>query len=345
MAKRQKVASTRAEKIRAQGKQNPNKTVKPPLTSSATRKQNKVRVPVTRRSTSTMPVINRKRNQVHVPLKKKGAELQLPAFPRLRLGWRLISGAVFALSLAMVISFSSLSAFQVSSIDLRGAQRLDAGLVLEQVDIIGEGIIKVQPEETAEKIQALFPSLSSVRVSVGIPASVTLRVTERQPLILWQGDSDSLWIDAEGVMFPIMGEAEVTMTVMAKSTPPAAAIAEEDEPGALEEETTQADENEDVISIAGMPPQKYPRTTPEFIQGILSLKNYIPEGSSLQYDPQFGLGWQDTQGWLVYFGKDVQNIDLKLAEYQTILAALRSENITPALISLEFLHAPFYRLE
>jgi len=48
---------------------------------------------------------------------------------------------------------------------------------------------------------------------------------------------------------------------------------------------------------------------------------------------------------LVYFGRDINNIDIKLAEYQTIIGVLESQNITPTLISLEFLHAPFYRLE
>jgi hypothetical protein len=65
----------------------------------------------------------------------------------------------------------------------------------------------------------------------------------------------------------------------------------------------------------------------------------------MQYDPSFGLGWQDPQGWMVFFGRNTSEITTKLLEYQTIIAALQERNITPALISLENLHAPFYRLE
>jgi len=81
------------------------------------------------------------------------------------------------------------------------------------------------------------------------------------------------------------------------------------------------------------------------VKGILTLNTYLPEGSNLQYDPEFGLGWQDPAGWRVYFGKDISNIEIKLAEYQAILAALKEKNLSPSMISVEFLYAPFYRLE
>ena len=78
---------------------------------------------------------------------------------------------------------------------------------------------------------------------------------------------------------------------------------------------------------------------------MLSLVDYLPEGNTLNYDPQYGLGWRDPQGWLIYFGKDISNIDMKLAEYETIIAELQAKNLRPALISIEYLYAPFYRLE
>jgi len=78
---------------------------------------------------------------------------------------------------------------------------------------------------------------------------------------------------------------------------------------------------------------------------VLSLKDHVPEGTTLQYDPQFGLGWRDPSGWLVYFGQDTNNIEIKLAEYQTIVQEISKQNINPTLISLEFLHAPYYRVE
>lgn len=333
MANRRAKETSRAEKVRAQRQQKRKPAPKTPIGNSATRKKTRQHVPITRRPTSHAPVINRKRHTMNVPLKSTGAELKLPAFPRLQLGWRLISGMIFAFSLAVVISFASISAFTISSINLKGAQRLGGETILSQLDLPGTSIISVDPEEIETRVLENFPSLRNVRVSVGIPASVNIMVVERQPVVHWQQDSTSYWIDSEGVMFPIRGEAEVPLIVIANSNPPARPSAEVSSTG------------EEIQEISLLIEPTLPQTTPEFVEGILSLSNYIPEGTSLQYDPRFGLGWQDPIGSLVYFGTDTNDIDIKLAGYQTIIAALQEENITPTMISLEFLHAPFYRLE
>lgn len=333
MAKRQSNGTSRAEKIRARKQQSRNEPQKMPFGSSATRKQTKHRVPVTRRTPYQVQQVNRKRRKVNVPLKTKGAEMQLPAFPNITLDWRLLSGALFIISLAMVFVFSGFSTFEVSTITLEGAQRLAGETILSTVSLSGTSIISIKPDEVESRVLEDFPSLKDAQVTTGLPASVTIKVVEREPIILWQQESASLWIDAEGVMFPVRGEAEVSLTVIANGDPPAVESAEE----------TPEDDESLRLSLLAKP--VYPVTTPEFVKGVLSLKGYLPENSSLQYDPQFGLGWQDPNGWLVYFGRDISEIDIKLAEYQTIIEALQAENLTPAMISLEFLHAPFYRLE
>ena len=326
---------SRAEQVRARRQQSQKKVQKAPsIGSSATRKQPARQAPVTRRTpTQTVPVINRQHNKVNVPLKTKGAEVQLPAFPKLKLGWRLISGAIFVLSLAVVITFSTLGTFSVSAVNLEGAERLTSDILLSQIGVSGMSIIKIDPEEIEARITEIFPSVASVKVSAGLPAALTIKITERQPLILWQQEGNTLWIDAEGVMFVPRGEAEIPLMIVATGNPPAGLPAEA--------ETAEEIAEVDPIELSTGPT----RTTPEFVEAAFALMAYLPEGSVLQYDPEFGLGWQDPNGWLVYFGNDLNNIDLKLVEYQTIIAELQAKNLTPALISLEFLYAPFYRLE
>jgi cell division protein FtsQ len=333
MAKRQSEKMSRAEKVRAQRQQSRKKPQTPPFGNNVTRKSTNNQVPVTRRTSSNIPVINRPHRKVNVPLKTRGAELQLPAFPRFNLGWRLISGAIFFLSLAIVFSFSSLSTFEISAIDLRGAQRLGAETILNQIDLVGNSIISVKPDDIELQLSENFPSLKSISVSLRLPASVTVNVIERQPLVLWQQEGNPLWIDSEGVMFPIRGKADVLLTVIANSEPPEI----------LQAEKIESDSEADEPSLLEKP--LFPRTTPEFVAGIQSLSAYVPDGSLLQYDPRYGMGWQDPNGWLVYFGKETTEVDTKLAGYETILLALQKQSVTPAIISLEFLHAPFYRLE
>ena len=278
-------------------------------------------------------MVKRQGRKVNVPLKTKGAELQLPAFPQINLGWRLISGAIFLLSLAVVFSFSSLDTFEAAGINLHGSDRLGAEAILSQVDIIGKAIISIKPEAVEQKIIERFPSLNSVKVSVGLPSSVNIQVTERDPIILWQTAEEPLWIAADGVTFPVRGEAETILTVLAAGNPPEIAV---------QEDINQAEEGEGMSILLE---KNYPRTSLDFVHGILALREYLPDGANLQFDAQFGLGWQDPRGWMVYFGNDTSEIDVKLAEYETIITKLNQENLSPSLISLEFLHSPFYRME
>ncbi|MFU8826182.1 MAG: cell division protein FtsQ/DivIB [Brevefilum sp.] len=333
MANPHKDDKNRAEQIRARRQQSRKQAPQAPFGNNATRKPKSKHVPVTRRKPTPAPVVTRKRHTTSVPLKKKGAELQIPALPSLRLGWRLISAAVFLLSFAVVISFASVSTFKISAINLAGAQHLTAEVLLSQIGLSGTSIINIEPEQVRARIEETFPMIKEASVSVSLPASITVQIEEREPVILWMQDSTAHWIDAEGVVFPVFGEAEVLQTVTAAGDPPPAPEIFIPE---IDDET-----GEIIIRLE----ERDIRTTPKFVTAVLALSDVVPAGSDLQYNPQFGLGWRDPNGWLVYFGQDTHNIDTKLAEYQQILAVLEQQNVIPALISLEFLHAPYYRLE
>jgi hypothetical protein len=56
------------------------------------------------------------------------------------------------------------------------------------------------------------------------------------------------------------------------------------------------------------------------------------------------MGWKDGRGWDVYFGEP-QDMDMKLVVYQATVRRLESEGIQPVLISVEQVHAPYYRME
>jgi len=99
------------------------------------------------------------------------------------------------------------------------------------------------------------------------------------------------------------------------------------------------------VEKAETPIPQTPSVDPQFVASVLKLRSYIPAGTALLYDPENGLGWTDAQGWQVYLGTDVSQIDVKLAEYQKIVTALLERNLQPVLISVEYIHAPYYRLE
>jgi hypothetical protein len=83
----------------------------------------------------------------------------------------------------------------------------------------------------------------------------------------------------------------------------------------------------------------------ELVSSILTLSQKIPENSPITYDSQHGIGWFDPRGWQVYFGSDGENMDVKWKVYWKTFKRLKKAGILPALISVEHIHAPYYRLE
>ena len=84
---------------------------------------------------------------------------------------------------------------------------------------------------------------------------------------------------------------------------------------------------------------------PEMVEAILQMSEYAPAGSPLVYDPKHGLGWKTKRGWDIYFGMDVSDVEQKLIVYKAVVQQLKKDGINPAMISVEYIHAPYYRLE
>ena len=58
-----------------------------------------------------------------------------------------------------------------------------------------------------------------------------------------------------------------------------------------------------------------------------------------------GLGWKDARGWDVFVGQKLEGINDKMVMYETIVRELEKQGISPTLVSVEFLHAPYYRTD
>ena len=96
--------------------------------------------------------------------------------------------------------------------------------------------------------------------------------------------------------------------------------------------------------MLGLPGQARQFLSKEMVSAILLLSSQTPEGSPVVYDPAHGLGWQDSKGWKVYFG-NLNEMEQKLVIYQALVQQITSNGLTPALISVEYVHHPYYRLE
>jgi cell division protein FtsQ len=277
------------------------------------------------------------RRRFDVPLKVTGAEMRLPAIPLINLGWRAVSLFMVLMMSASLLLMWKAPVFQVTTVEGVGIKRLTVADLNAVLGTFGKSIFSLDPNALRQTLKVAFPELSKISVRVNLPAKVTVVVTERQPIITWTQDGVETWVDGEGISFPPRGVSEAALVkVEGYGTPPS--------------ETPAAPTDEQSGTAAGilsMLASDRPaiRLSPELVAAILALGAKMPADTVLVYDSQHGLGWNDPNGWDVFFGNEDQDMDMKLSVYQALVERLKSEGIQPALISVEYVHAPYYRME
>jgi len=275
------------------------------------------------------------RRKMYYSLNTAGAEVRLPAFPILQGGWKLASGALTIILLACIWAMWSAPTFQVDTIKVNGVQRIPAAEINTALDLEGVSILEVMPDQVKEDLLVAFPDIATASVQVGLPAGVAIRVKEREPVLAWHQNDETRWIDKDGFIFPARGDSSTLVNVQSEGDPPGLA--------------KPADENADkpeVITPEDLKPKVASQyIQPELIAAIQKLSGQAPTGTAILYDPRYGLGWIDPKGWKVYYGTQIENMDLKLNQYAVIIEDFAKRGIQPTMISVEYPHAPFYRTE
>jgi cell division protein FtsQ len=274
----------------------------------------------------------------------QGAEMSLPALPRLALSWRIVSVLlVLGLGFALYQLWTS-SDYRVDAAQVSGLQRVTSNDVNTALGVTGKPIFILDANKLETELLAAFPEFNSAEVLVKIPNTVMITVTERLPVMIWFQEGKSYLVDKDGLTFPIRHEsaAGAFPVVEAAGAPPGVVLP--DKPGPSLQEVT-------ISKITGVPlpgvpavAQALPLLSPQMVQSILLISQQAPGGAKLIYDPLHGLGWKDRRGWDVFLG-DEQDIAVKLNVYRAILDHLKGTENRPVMISVEYVHAPYYRLE
>lgn len=238
-----------------------------------------------------------------------------------RPGWRLLSFFLVLLLGTGLYLLLSLPVFRVESTRITGNQRLSADEINAALGLDGKSIFLQKPARIREKVLRAYPELASVEVTVDLPNIVSVRLTERQPLIQWQQDGSYAWIDEMGTAFLPRGEAQGLITVQALAAPPEIFLPLED---------------------PLIPP---PFISVETVKALTALAPYVPAGTPILYDPATGLSWTDARGWQAVFGLSDKNVEDRVRVYQAMVDWLTGRGIRPTLINVAHPNAPFYRAE
>lgn len=246
--------------------------------------------------------------------------LSLPRV-QIRFGWRLLSFFLVLLFGAGIYLFWSMPQFRVNNAQVTGNQRISDDEINSVLGLNGFPVFLLTPEHIQDQVLRNYPELASVNVTVSLPNIVTVFVTERQPLILWQQESGYTWVDETGTAFRPRGEAQGLIVVQALGEPPVI-----------------TDPNGDP-----MVPAQY--LSEESVKAIIALAPHVPVGSPILYHPITGLSWADLRGWQAVFGTSGNDIEIKIRVYQALVDWLAQRNIQPNLINVAYPKAPFYRVE
>lgn len=308
-------------------------------TMSSTRTPVMVRAPGNGTVRSSAKSSKRAKRRFYVALNTPGAEMRLPSIPVVQAGWRWVSLAMTGLLLFMVYFALTSPTFRVDAADIYGLKRLSDMKVYTTLDISGEPIFTLDTANLEEALSTQFPEFSSVNVEIGMPNTVAISVTERVPVLAWIQNGTSQLVDSEGMAFPLRsdGPKYTTPVVEASSAPPVPrTFSIESVEQELEGAQAPSEEEEQA--------ENAPFITQGMVSAVLTLAKFAPEDTPLLYDGLHGLGWKDPRGWDVYFGT-ADEIDVKLQVYGAVVGRLLADGIQPALISVEYPHAPFYRME
>ena len=261
---------------------------------------------------------SKNRRRFDIALGIPGAELHLPAIPTIRIGWRFLSGFLVVVLLGVLYTLWNSFTYRVPFASVTGIQRLTTQEVNTVLNVAGISIFAVEPNRLEAELQEAFPELYNIAIHVHFPSNVVVTVEERQPVLAWQQDGLTLWVDESGVAFPPRGAAAVPVIVEALDSP-------------------------ETVPGEGEGPRIF--LSPDLIPAILKVGEGAPPNTSLLYDAKHGLGWQDPQGWQVYLGLDGQDMETKLHVYRALETTLQQSGITPALVNVEQVDAPYYRLD
>lgn len=288
--------------------------------------------------------IKRKRSKIRrrydVALGVPGAEMRLPSLPQVRLGWRLVSAVMVILLGGLLYYLWTSPLYRVQAAEVGGINRVTSSEVNAALNIANQPIFTLNATQMQEKLSNAFPEFSAVSVQVEMPATVAITVTERIPVLIWHQGSETELVDADGVAFQSQGEAADARlpVVEAKSAPPSP-IPQAPQSTGIELKDLQP---LDAQPVEPQGPNYF--MTPDLVKAVLILSKQAPKNTALVYDAQHGLGWKDARGWEVYFG-DAQDVRMKLDVYKAIISQLMADDTQPALVSVEYVHAPYYRLE
>ncbi len=320
-----------------QGKINQTKNaVEPPL------KQKVVPI-VTRKQAfaTSYPIMPKQasRRQYNYSIGATGAAVRLPAISSINIGWRFLSLFLGIFCMVGIFLLFNSNEFKVQQIQTAGLIRLTTNDLNAVLNVSEKPLVFFDANQAVKDISIAFPELTDVQISMSFPNNIKVSALERQPVLNWQTEKQAYWIDPEGVIIPPRGQVDNILLISASSPPPVILSTED-----IELLNSNSVIEAGSTNIAASQVNNWgEKIDPVIIDAANQLASFIPSGSQILYNNTHGMGWKAEQGWDVFVGLTLNDIQYKLNAYQALVQKLSSEGINPSMVSVEFAQRPYYR--
>ncbi len=271
--------------------------------------------PIGREAAQALGTPVRRRRRYTIPLPDElGAEISLPAFPRLRLGRRTLTLLLLLAWLMVAQRAWTSDQFRINDVSVEGAGLLSAAQIESIARIRGSHVFAMDPGRAEERLVS-YPEIDAAEVRLQWPGNkVTIQVEERRPIVEWHDGGKTWWLSASGVAF-IQRQPYKAMLEVSSLEP--------------------------VLEISQ--DALVPAINPEVLWSAVMLSEQLPYATNLTYSSDHGFGFDDPRGWKVLFG-DRGDIDMKVRVYEAIALTLVEQGRGVVLVSVEDPVSPYYKL-
>lgn len=246
----------------------------------------------------------RNRRQANVPMQS----LQTILFST-----RWISLALFGIVVYGLYLTGMNEQFYLTTIPVEGTLSISANEIVQSSGLAGSHIFAANPDRAAEKI-ADIPGVIAATVKLEWPNHVSIQIQEDSPVAVWVEGSSRFWITGNGRLIPARSQSLNLLEISSELLP-------------------NSDEESTAPNASFIPE--------DLFLGALQLQTLRPDLTNLSYRPSSGLSFEDSRGWRVYLGTGT-DMHQKLVVYETIVAQLEQQGLTPQYVSVSNKEKPYY---
>ena len=246
--------------------------------------------------------------QAHPTLRRR-VQLRLARIPRqlsaFRRSPRMLSLTLLVACTLLLVLFANGDWFYVEGVQVDGNAVISAGDVSAASSVTNYNIFFVRFGEVDQLVRAL-PGLKSAKSWYEWPNIVHVSVVERTPLVLWESNKRTSWVDETGKVFNAFRQVSNALTVVD-----------------LDNQTrTQID--------------------PYLVSGLKTLQAALPNLKRLEYSDVKGLTFTDEHGWKVLLGQPAE-INAKLAMLQSLSAYIVAQKIDAEYVDVRLPERAYYK--